>query len=266
MTSLTVVGISLIIAATVIEFIFVIFPTDDKKLIKDARSNILLGVIYFLTDLLIRSLAFGVFSLCYYYSIFKPELSWQLWVVGFLACDFVHYIYHWLGHRTRIFWAPHVTHHSSEYFNMSHGYRINVFQTLYRFLFWAPLCFLGIPPVIVLFVDFITAMQNFFVHTEKVRKLGPLDWIFNTPSNHRVHHGTNPQYLDKNLGGVLMIFDHLFGTYAKEVDPPVYGIVHQINTNDPYKITTHEYIRVIKETSKIKGVLNKLRYLFSPPD
>src|SRR6187401_4698 len=163
MTTLTLIGIGLIIAATVLELIFVIIPTHDKKLITDARSNIVLGVIYFLTDLFIRSFAFGVFSLCYYYAIFKPDLSWQLWVVGFFACDFVHYFYHWLGHKTKIFWAPHVTHHSSEYFNMSHGYRINVFQTLYRFLFWAPLCFLGIPPVIVLLVDFITAIQNFLV-------------------------------------------------------------------------------------------------------
>ena len=266
MISLNVVGIGLILAATVIELTFVVVHTHDKNLIKDAKSNILLGLLYFLNDLFIKAVAFSVFSVCYYYSIFKPELSWQLWVVGFLACDFVHYVYHWLGHKTRIFWAPHVTHHSSEYFNMSHGYRINVIQSFYRFLFWAPLCFLGIPPVIVLFVDFITAVQNFLVHTEKVRKLGILDWIFNTPSNHRVHHGTNPEYLDKNLGGVLMIFDHLFGTYAKEVDPPIYGIVHRIHTNDPYKITTHEYIRVIKELSRINGLLNKLRYLFSPPD
>ena len=254
MPTFNVVGIGLILTATVIDLTFVIFHTPDKNLIKDAKSNILLGILYFLNDLLVKAIAFSIFSLCYNNSIFKPELSWQLWVVGFLACDFVHYAYHWLGHNTRIFWAPHVTHHSSEYFNMSHGFRINFFQSFYRFLFWAPLCFLGIPPVIVLFIDFITAVQNFLVHTEKVRKLGILDWIFNTPSNHRVHHGTNPEYLDKNLGGVLMIFDHLFGTYAKEVAPPVYGITHNIHTTDPYKITMHEYTRVIKELSKINGI------------
>ena len=143
---------------------------------------------------------------------------------------------------------------------------LDFFQGFYRFLFWAPLCLLGIPPVIVLLVDFITAIINFLVHTEKVRKLGVLDWIFNTPSNHRVHHGTNPEYIDKNLGGLLMIFDHLFGTYAKEVKPPVYGITHNIHTTDPYKITMHEYIRVVKELSKIKSISGKIRYLFSPPD
>lgn len=263
---MNVVGIGLIITTTVIELIFVIFPAHDKKMIRDAKSNILLGIVYFLIDLLVKTMAFGVFSICYYYSVFKPELSWWLWVVGFVACDFVHYLYHLLGHKTRIFWASHVTHHSSQYFNLSHGYRINFFQSFYRFLFWTPLCFLGIPPVMVLFHETFSSIQNFLVHTEKVRKLGVLDWIFNTPSNHRVHHGTNPEYLDKNMGAVLMIFDHLFGTYAKEEKSAVYGITHPIHTNDPYKIITHEYTRVIKEVSKVNGFLNKFRYLFSAPD
>lgn len=266
MDTVNVVGIGIILVATLIELTVVISHTGDKNLVKDAKSNILLGVVYFLTDLLVKTAAFGVFSLCYYYSIFKPELSWWLWIVGFLACDFVHYVYHWLGHKTRIFWASHVTHHSSEYFNLSHGYRINFVQSFYRFLFWAPLCFFGIPPVMVLLNETFSTLQNFLVHTEKVRKLGILDWIFNTPSNHRVHHGTNPEYIDKNLGGMLMIFDHLFGTYAKEEKPPVYGITHKIDTYDPYKLITHEYLRVIKEFPRINGISNKLRYLFSRPD
>jgi sterol desaturase/sphingolipid hydroxylase (fatty acid hydroxylase superfamily) len=266
METFKIVGIGIILVATCIELPLIISYTRDKNLVKDTKSNILLGIVYFLTDLLVKTIVFGVFSLCYHYSVFKPELSWWLWVVGFVACDFVHYIYHLLGHKTRILWASHVTHHSSEYFNMSHGYRINFFQSFYRFLFWTPICFLGIPPVMVLFHYTFSSIQNFLVHTEKVGKLGVLDWIFNTPSNHRVHHGTNPQYLNKNMGAVLMIFDHLFGTYSKEEDPAVYGITHPIHTNDPYKIIMHEYIRVIRELSKINGISNKLRYLFSPPD
>lgn len=266
MSTLNLIGIGIIIGATIIELIFVIYQAHDENLIKDAKSNILLGVLYFTTDLFINSIAFSVFSLAYYYSIFKPDLSWQLWIIGFFACDFIHYVYHWLGHHTRIFWAPHVTHHSSQYFNMSHGYRINLIQSFYRFLFWTPLCFLGIPPIIVLSVGLVTAIVQFLVHTEKVRTLGVLDWIFSTPSNHRVHHGTNPEYIDKNLGGILMLYDHLFGTYAKEVARPVYGITNNIETHDLYVITTHEYKRVMKEVGKIRGFANKLRYLFSAPD
>ena len=266
MSTLNLIAIGIIISATIVELIFVIYQAHDKNLVKDAKSNILLGVMYFVNDLFMNSIAFSVFSFAYQSSVFKPEISWQLWIIGFFACDFIHYVYHWLGHHTRIFWAPHVTHHSSPYFNLSHGYRINLIQGFYRFFFWTPLCFLGIPPIIVISVGLVTAIIQFLVHTEKVGKLGLLDWIFSTPSNHRVHHGTNPEYIDKNLGGILMLYDHLFGTYAKEVAPPIYGITHNIKTHDPYTITTHEYKRVMMEAGKIKGFTNKLRYLFSAPD
>jgi sterol desaturase/sphingolipid hydroxylase (fatty acid hydroxylase superfamily) len=117
----------------------------------------------------------------------------------------------------------------------------------------------------ILLIESITASQNFLVHTEKIGKLGILDWLFNTPSNHRVHHGCNPEYIDKNLGGILMIYDHLFGTYAKETIPPVYGITHNINTSNPFKILLHEYVNLVREFPKIRGFKPKLRYLFSRP-
>ena len=116
-----------------------------------------------------------------------------------------------------------------------------------------------------MFIDSITAIQNFLVHTGKVGKLGVLDRLFNTPSNHRVHHGSNKEYIDKNLGGIFMIYDHLFGTYTKETSRPVYGITHNIHTHDPAKIILHEYQRLIKEFPKVKGWKRKLRYLLSPP-
>ncbi|MEI9944230.1 MAG: sterol desaturase family protein [Chitinophagaceae bacterium] len=201
----------------------------------------------------------------YSFAIFTPDLSWWLWILGFLSCDFIHYAYHWLGHKTRIFWAAHVTHHSSEFLNLSTGLRTNFLHLFYRFLFWSPLCFLGLPPQMVMLFESVTAIQNYLVHTERVGKLGILDWLFNTPSNHRVHHGSNPEYIDKNLGGILMIYDHLFGTYAKETIKPVYGITHNIHTTNPIKILLHEYVHMAREVPKIKGVLAKLRYLFSPP-
>jgi sterol desaturase/sphingolipid hydroxylase (fatty acid hydroxylase superfamily) len=266
MGSFNTISAIVMLTVSITEIIFVIINSPDKKLIRDVKTNMLLGLLYFLAGMSVKVFAFGVFSLFYHYAIFKPALSWWLWIVGFLGCDFMHYIYHRLGHKTRIFWAPHVTHHSSLYFNMSSGYRNNFFHVLYRFLFWAPLCLLGIPPTVVLVIESITAIQNFIVHTEKIGKLGVLDWIFNTPSNHRVHHGINPEYIDKNLGGVLMIYDHLFRTYAREEAPPIYGITHNINSEDPYKIITHEYLHLIRELPKINGVSNKIKYLFSPPD
>ena len=249
----------------IVEISLVLAHSREMRMIKDIKSNFLLGILYLLSGFAIKGIAFSVYSLFYYYALFKPGLSWWLWIVGFLGCDFVHWVYHWLGHKKRVFWAAHVTHHSSEFFNMSTAFRNNFIHVYYRFLFWAPLCLLGIPPEMVLFFESITAIQNFLVHTEKVGKLGMLDWFFNTPSAHRVHHGVNPEYIDKNLGGITLIYDHLFGTYAKEAEPPVYGITHNINTHNPSKIILHEYIDIKKELPKIKGFLNKLRYLFSPP-
>jgi sterol desaturase/sphingolipid hydroxylase (fatty acid hydroxylase superfamily) len=144
--------------------------------------------------------------------------------------------------------------------------RTNFIHLFYRFLFWSPLCLLGFPPQMILFIESITASQNFIVHTEKIKKLGILDWIFNTPSNHRVHHGSNPEYIDKNLGGIFMFYDHLFGTYAKETVPPVYGITHNIHTHNPVKIILHEFFEVSKGILKNKGWKAKLQYLFSPPE
>ncbi|MEJ7913208.1 MAG: sterol desaturase family protein [Chitinophagaceae bacterium] len=254
-----------VFTAFFIEFVIILRHNPQKNLIKDIKANFVLGAILLVAGAFVKGVEFSLFSLLYSFSIFKPEPSWWLWIAALLCCDFIHYFYHWLGHKTRLFWAAHVTHHSSVHFNLSTALRTNFIHLLYRFLFWSPLCFIGFPPLMVMFIESFTVIQNFIVHTEKVKKLGVLDWVFNTPSNHRVHHGCNPEYIDKNLGGIFMFYDHLFGTYAKETIRAVYGITHNIDTHNPYKIILHEYIRLAKEFPKIKGFSKKIRYLLSPP-
>lgn len=265
MLTFDVAGAILLMIAFVIEAILILLQRPSRDVVHDMGSNLLLGLLILFTGMVMKGVELSVFSLFYNVSLFKPVMTWQLWVAGFLCCDFIHWFYHWLGHKTRLFWAAHVTHHSSEHFNLSTGWRTNFLHLFYRFLFWSPLCYLGFSPAMILFIESITAMQNFLVHTEKVGKLGVLDRIFNTPSNHRVHHGSNPEYIDKNLGGIFMLYDHLFGTYAKEETPPVYGITHNIHTHNPVKIIFHEYVSLTKQLPCIKGLTNKLRYLFSPP-
>lgn len=260
-----VTGTILVLLVFLIEVILILKQRPDRDVVQDLKSNFFLGLLILLTGLVMKGVELSVFSLLYSVALFKPSMSWWLWIVGLLSCDFMHWYYHWLGHKTRLFWAAHVTHHSSEHFNMSTGWRTNFLHLFYRFLFWAPLCFFGLPPVMVLFIESVTAMQNFLVHTERVGKLGILDRIFNTPSNHRVHHGTNPEYIDKNLGGIFMIYDHLFGTYAREKEPVIYGITHNIHTHNPLTIIFHEFIAIGKAVPKLRGVKNKLRYLFSAP-
>ena len=227
------IAIVLLLVAFAIEFTLLLLQHPEKKMIKDVKANLLIGLCLLIVGVFIKGVQLSLYSFAYSFAVFKPEYSWWLWIVGFLSCDLIHYTYHWLGHHTRIFWAAHVTHHSSEYLNLSTGWRTNFFHLFYRFLFWTPLCFLGLPPEMVILIEAITAIHNYLIHTEKVGKLGVIDLVFNTPSNHRVHHGVNPEYLDKNIGGLLMIYDHLFGTYTKETTPAVYGITHNINTQNP---------------------------------
>ncbi len=265
MRKFDVIALVVLLILFITESIIILVEKRNKNLFKDIGANITIGLWLVLVGLVIKGIQFSLYTALYSFAPFKPDPHWWLWVVAFFSCDFIHYVYHSLGHKTRIFWAAHVTHHSSEHFNLSIAWRTNFIHLFYRFLFWAPLCLLGIPPIMILLLESITAIHNFLIHTEKIGKLGVLDRFFNTPSNHRVHHGTNPEYIDKNLGGLLMIFDHLFGTYARETFPADYGITHNINTHNPVTIILHEYKSMAKELPKIKGVSKKLRYIFSPP-
>jgi sterol desaturase/sphingolipid hydroxylase (fatty acid hydroxylase superfamily) len=265
MQTFNITGTILLVIVFAIEVVMLLSQKPKKELVLDLGSNAFLGLLVLVTGLFMKGVELSVFSFVYRYAIFKPSMSVGLWIIGIFTCDFVHYFYHWLGHRTQLFWAAHVTHHSSEHFNMSTGWRTSFVHLFYRFIFWSPLCLMGIPPIMVMFIGSVTLVWNFLVHTERVGKLGPLDWWFNTPSTHRVHHGTNKEYLDKNLGGIFMIYDHLFGTYAKEVEPVIYGITHNIHTSNPITIIFHEYRKMLKEFPGRKGFIEKVRYLFSPP-
>src|SRR6187200_2303908 len=264
MLTIDTIATPLLVILTLIELSITFFEREEKRL-KDMLANICLGLFVILTGFFMKALALVVYTMIYSAAFIKPTSSLLLWVIAFLLCDLVLYIYHLLGHKTRLLWAAHVAHHSSLHYNLSVGFRINFIHLFYRFLFWAPLCLVGIRPEMILFLESLTAIWNFLIHTEKIKKLGFLDLVFNTPSNHRVHHASNPQYIDKNLGGILIIYDRLFGTYAKETIPPVYGITHNIYSHNPKDVLLHEYKNVAREISKIKGLKNKISYLFSKP-
>lgn len=231
----------------------------------DMLVNLGIGLTTLGTGLLMKGVSLAFFSFVYGYALIKPASGPVLWLAAFFACDFVIYWYHRLGHTTRLFWAAHVTHHSSVYYNISVGFRVSFIHVFYRFLFWSPLCLLGITPLMILFFDSLTTIHNILIHTEKIGKLGWLDRVFNTPSNHRVHHASNPQYLDKNMGGILILYDRLFGTYEPETEKPVYGITQNIDSHHPATILLHEYRHLLRELPAIRGWRQKLRYLFSPP-
>lgn len=155
-----------------IEFILIFINRADKDQVKDMKVNFVIGVCLILVGLFVKGIELSLFSFAYRFALFTPRISAGLWIASFLCCDFMYYFYHWLGHKTRLFWTAHVTQHSSEHFNLSTGWGTNFFHLFYRFLFWSPLCFLGFPPFMILFIESVTAIQDFLVHTERVGEVG----------------------------------------------------------------------------------------------
>jgi sterol desaturase/sphingolipid hydroxylase (fatty acid hydroxylase superfamily) len=190
------------------------------------------------------------------------------WVVLFFAEDFCYYAFHRSHHQVRLLWAAHVNHHTSQYFNLSTALRQPWFTPLTGPVFWLPLALLGYPPPMILTAQAISLMYQFWIHTEIIAQLPrPIEWLFNTPSHHRVHHGKNVAYLDRNHGGVLIVWDRLFGTFAPEdpADRVRYGITHDIETFNPLRIAVHEFAALWADLRRAPSLRSALGYLFAPP-
>jgi sterol desaturase/sphingolipid hydroxylase (fatty acid hydroxylase superfamily) len=191
-----------------------------------------------------------------------PPVWWSIPVL-FLAQDFLYYVFHRAHHRVRWMWCSHVVHHSSERLNLSTAFRQSLTYPLSgMWLFWLPLAWLGFGPDWVILIVGLNLAFQFFVHTEVVGKLGVLERVFNTPSHHRVHHGKNPQYIDRNYAGVLIIWDKLFGTFVEEQEAPQYGIVRQLKSHNPITLTFHEWAAMLRDVWHFRD----LRFLWMPPE
>lgn len=182
---------------------------------------------------------------------FQWDISdWRVWLAAFFLVEFTYYWQHRLSHTVRWMWATHAVHHSPNQYVLPAAFRLGWTGVLSGgWLLHLPLCLLGFHPAIIATILVTTLRFQFFLHTENIGRLGPLEWVFNTPSNHRVHHSSQPHYLDKNFGNVLMIFDHLFGSYAAEKpgEEIRYGLTDPFVSKNPFYIATREWIRMAKE-------------------
>jgi sterol desaturase/sphingolipid hydroxylase (fatty acid hydroxylase superfamily) len=239
--------------------------------LKDTIHNFLLSLLTGLTDLVMRGVSLIVITYFFKYSFIGWSYSIAYWVMLLLFTDIMHYWLHRLGHQCRFFWAVHVNHHTSTHFNFSVGFRSGVLEPFYSFLFFIPITLAGFRPIDIFFMYSITQVWAILTHTEKVKKLGWLEHIFVTPSHHRVHHASNPKYLDKNMGTVFIIWDKLFGTFQKELpaqqyEPIRYGITHPLENNAIPTVIFHEWAAIIKDLRRRDiGFKQKLRYLFGAP-
>ncbi len=191
--------------------------------------------------------------------------AWS-WLVLFVAEDFCYYWFHRLHHEVRALWAAHVNHHSSTHYNLSTALRQPLLTPITGPWFWMPLPLLGFTPAMILTGQAISLLYQFWLHTEAIDRLPrPLEWIFNTPSHHRVHHGKNVAYLDKNHGGVLILWDRLFGTFAREDERVIYGLTTDIDTYNPLRIGFHEVAAIARDVRRAPSLRAKLGYVLAPP-
>lgn len=238
---------------------------------KDTITNLYLLIANSTIDLLFRAVYIGVLVYCFnrqFYHIHNPV---AYWVLLLLLEDFLYYWLHRVDHEVRLFWAVHVTHHSSEHMNFAVGFRSSVFQPLYRFIYFIPLALIGFKPLDIVFIYSATQIWGILVHTEMIHKMGWLEFIFVTPSHHRVHHASNPKYLDKNMGMFLIIWDKMFGTFQEELhkeiyQPVKYGLTKPPDKQNAVSVIFHEWHLIFTDLAR-KDInwRQKMKYVFGPP-
>jgi alkylglycerol monooxygenase len=191
--------------------------------------------------------------------------GWPAWAVAFFAVDFFYYWWHRLSHEVNLLWAAHVVHHQSEDYNLAVALRQSVTTGWSALPFYLPLAVLGVPPLVFAITHAFSTLYQFWIHTELVGKLrGPVDWILNLPSHHRVHHAINPEYLDKNYGATLIVWDRLFGTYVEEIAPCVYGTTKPLASFNPLWAQVQYFVELVKRTVRLRGVDRARVWLASP--
>ncbi|HEX9168614.1 MAG TPA: lysoplasmalogenase family protein [Roseiarcus sp.] len=235
--------------------------------LNDSIGSLTAGILSQISGVFMLALSVGVYVLVYNnFSQFSLSASdWRVWVAALVAYDFFYYWNHRIDHEVGIFWAAHVVHHQSEAFNLSTALRQPSSGVLLGWIFYLPMAIAGVPPVVFVAVGLIDLLYQFWIHTELVGKLGWFDRVFASPSNHRVHHGVNDPYLDKNYGGILIIWDRLFGTYEDEVEPPVYGVRGGLGAFDPISANLAYYRTMADLCRRAADWRDKIRVWFKPP-
>ena len=237
---------------------------------KDTLASMWMLIFSAIVEFVPKVLAFVAF---YYLHEISPlrdivQRQWWAWVVLFFIEDFSYYWFHRANHEVRLLWAGHVPHHSSMRMNFGTALRQGVGERIHKFFFWLWLPLLGFDPLMVFTMMGISLIYQFWVHTELVDKLPrPIEFIFNTPSHHRVHHASNIRYLDCNHAGVLIIWDRMFGTFSEEVKAqrPIYGLTQNIESYHPITVATHEYAAIGRDVKRAKKFTDKLKYIFFAP-
>lgn len=262
----TVIAIPLFAVLIAVEAWLTVREDRDEYDRKDAWTNIFLGF---------GSVAFGalfgifigvIYTAVYEFAPYKlPADAWWTWVILFFLDDFAYYWFHRVSHECRFFWNFHVVHHSSESYNLSVAVRQSWFSGIAHWIFYLPIMLLGFAPWMFALMHGFNLIYQFWIHTKLIDRLGPLEYILNTPSHHRVHHGTNEKYLDKNYAGVLIIWDRMFGSFTPEEEEPDYGLITQLNDHNLLWVNTHAWVEMWAAMRTQTTLAGKLRCVFGSP-
>ena len=194
-----------------------------------------------------------------------PADAWWAWLLLFFADDFAYYWFHRISHEVRVFWASHVVHHSSQHYNLSTALR-QTWTPMTALPFWVPLALAGFEPWMILTQQAVSLIYQFWIHTERIGRLPrPIEYVFNTPSHHRVHHGSNDIYLDRNYAGILIVWDRLFGSFQGEQERVRYGLTKNIETFNPTRVAFHEWMDVVRDVRTAPNWRTRLGYMFRGP-
>ncbi|MFM1875609.1 MAG: hypothetical protein RL266_1346 [Bacteroidota bacterium] len=247
-----------------IELLFGYLKNRKLYRFNDALTNINLGTGSQVVGVMMKGLFFAGYLYLYEHRVYSFENNWVTWLLLFLGVDFFYYWFHRASHEINALWAAHIVHHQSEDYNLSVALRQSWFQGWFSWAFYLPLAVVGFDPIMFAAMNSFNTLYQFWIHTTTIKNLGPLEWVLNTPSHHRVHHGSNPKYIDRNHAGSLIIWDRMFGTFQKEEEEVVYGITTPLNSWNPVWANFH-YWQDLWQLAKQCVGFDKVRVFLKPP-
>jgi sterol desaturase/sphingolipid hydroxylase (fatty acid hydroxylase superfamily) len=250
-----------------VEYIVSRIQSDELYDKRETLGSTLVGLGNVAIGVSLKTTLLFIFILVYNLLPWRMEFRWWTLIPCYVILDFCSYWAHRVSHHVRILWGTHVAHHSGEHYNLTVSFRLSWVQYV-KLIFFLPLALIGFHPVIIFVSNLIAVLFQFWVHTEYIRKLHPvIEYLFATPSNHRVHHGSQQKYINKNFGATFIIWDRIFGTYQPEEEQVVYGITHNIESkHDPIHINFHEYVDMVSDVRQAKNLREKLLYIFGDPE
>ena len=231
----------------------------------ETLSSLVTQIPFYFTEVVVFSAAvYGYFTI-YEFIPWKMPVNTMGFLLVLLMADFTYYVEHLCLHRVRLLWLAHSVHHSSGVMNTATAFRFSLFDPVVSATFHLPLLLLGFHPMFIFAAEILIQAYQFWIHNEMIGKLGPLEWVMNTPSHHRVHHGSDKEYIDKNYGGILIIWDRIFGTFAKEDKIPTYGLATPMTSKNPITVQFHEFYKIFRDIKNAKGVGEVMGYVLRPP-